>query len=402
MSIGHVLYKRDPASTIERLVSFWKREALDQILITTLPPNPHWDCYLRTHLYPTRYRIAAPGYTLTYCPEGVESTEAKCLCLEDPTKVVEMIDAQQKLCADLDDDSVPIGYPNLHFGESVFAGFVGSAIQFTGNGLYTWSGTCSPPISSWNDLESVLATPLQEPWRSGFEKMAESAVRLAKGRFGLRKFITIDTLNLASEWRGATQACLDLVDHPDRLLKIFNRGVELNREILELESRHYDAYNREVFQNPEFCSLAPALEKPLLSVDAFVLAGPQIYKEMGMRYQQSLLDLFGGGHMHMHGTNLHQLLPLVAELKGLISIELGDDGLSPGDLPPIQNLSFIQEKLTGEIPLYVHCNRDQFLEGLQKRTLPGGTHYCVSGLHSVKESNSIVSRARDYSPRSVF
>jgi hypothetical protein len=231
--------------------------------------------------------------------------------------------------------------------------------------------------------------------------MAGYAVRLAKGRFGLRTFITIDTLNLAAEWRGVTQVYLDVVDHPDRVLKIFERGVELNREILELEGRHYNPYNRKVFQNREFCSLAPALEKPLLSVDAFTLSGPQIYKEMGMPYQQRLLDLFGGGHMHMHGTHLYELLPAVAELRGLISIELGDDALSPGDLPPIENLAFIQDELTGEIPLYVHCTRNQFLESLQKRTLQGGIHYCVRGLDSVEEANSIVARTRDYTPRSV-
>jgi hypothetical protein len=229
--------------------------------------------------------------------------------------------------------------------------------------------------------------------------MAETAVQLAAGRFGLRTFITIDTLNLAVEWRGSAAAYLDLVDSPDNLLKVFERGVTLNREVLELENRHYDEYNRRVFQNREFCALTPALEKPLLSVDAFTLAAPNTYRDLGRYYQQRLLDHFGGGHMHMHGTGLYQLLPLVAELKGLISIELGDDALSPGDRPPIDNLAFIQDELTGEIPLYVHCTRDQFLKGFRRRTLRGGIHYCVRGLDSVEEANSIAARLRDYRVR---
>ena len=46
-----------------------------------------------------------------------------------------------------------------------------------------------------------------------------------------------------------------------------------------------------------------------------------------MAYQQRLIDILGGCHMHMHGTRLYKLLPLVAQLRGLISIELADDGL---------------------------------------------------------------------------
>jgi hypothetical protein len=312
---------------------------------------------------------------------------------------MEMIEAQQRLCADLDDDSIPIGYPNLHFGESVFAGFAGSPIEFTGNGLYTWSGTVSPPISSWEDLEGILATPLQEPWRSGFTNMAKCAVRHAAGHFGLRTFITIDTLNLAVEWRGSTAAYLDLADSPKQLMRIFEHGVKLNKEVLELERMYFDSYNRQTLHNLEFCALAPALEKPLLSVDAFTLVSPQTYRDLGMPYQQHLLDVFGGGHMHMHGTQLYQLLPLVAELRGLISIELGDDALSPGTPPPIENLAHIQDDVTGEIPLYLQCTRDQFIEGLKRKTLRGGIHYCVRGLESLGEANLLVARARDCVPR---
>lgn len=400
MSIDSRLYKSDPTRTIKRLVSFWNRRATDQILVTTFPPNHYWDQYLRTHQYPADYRIAAPGHTLTYFPEGLESTATECLCMENPRKVAEMIDAQQKLCAELDDDSMPIGYPNLHFGESVFAGFVGSPIEFTGNGLYTWSGIKSPPVRTWEVLDRILQTPLQEPWRSGFSNSAECAVRLAAGHVGLRTFITIDTLNLAVEWRGSATAYLDLVDSPDQLLRIFDRGVTLNKEVLELERVHYDRYNRQMFDSSEFCALAPALEKPILSVDAFTLAAPEVYRDLGMLYQQRLLDLFGGGHMHMHGTNLYQLLPFVAQLKGLISIELGDDALSPGQPAPIEDLFRIQGDLTGDIPLYLHCTREQFLGGLSRKTLRGGINYCVRGLESAEEANSLVARARDYVPPS--
>jgi hypothetical protein len=307
-----------------------------------------------------------------------------------------MIEAQQRLCADLDDDSMPIGYPSLHFGESVFAGFEGAHIEFHGNGLYTWSGTQSPPLTTWDALEDVLTSPLREPWCSRFENMAQYAVEHAQGRFGLRTFITIDTLNLAVEWRGNTAAYMDVIDAPENLRRIFARGVQLNKEVLALERAYFDPYNRGVFQNDEFCALAPAIERPVLSVDAFTLVSPRLYQELGMSYQQRLIDEFGGGHMHMHGTKLYKLLPLVAQLRGLISVELGDDGLGPDDPLPMENLNRIQDEITHDIPLFVHCNREQFTDGLSKRTLAGGVHYCVRGIDSLGEANLLAARAHDY------
>jgi hypothetical protein len=294
---------------------------------------------------------------------------------------------------------MPIGYPSLHFGESLFSGLVGARLQFTGNGLYTWSGTRAPAVPTWDDLDAVLASPLCQAWRSAFENMARYAVEHAHGRFGLRTFITNDALNLAMEWRGTTQVYFDVMEAPENLHRIFARAVALNQEVLALERTHFDPYNRRTFQNDAFCALAPALEKPLLSVDAFALASARVYEEMGMSYQQRLIDEFGGGHMHMHGTSLYRLLPLVAQLRGLISIELSEDGLGPGDLPPVQNLPYIQSEITHDIPLFVHCSREQFLEGLRQRTLAGGVHYCVRGVESVDEAHRLVARAHDYVAR---
>lgn len=393
------LYKRDPAAVMRRLVAFWKRDARDRILISTLTPNQYWDRYLKENGYPACYRTAAPGYTLTYFPEGVASFSTECLSVADPSRVMEMIEVQQRLYADLDDDSLPIGYPSLHFGESVFAGFAGADIEFSGNGLYTWSGNPSPPVRDWDELEDVLASPLREPWRSRFEKMARYAAEHAAGHFGLRTFITIDTLNLAVEWRGSTAAYMDVVEAPEKLERIFDRGVGLNKEVLALETTYFDPYNRNVFADDEFCALAPAIGKPLLSVDAFTLVSPRAYQELGMTYQQRLIDEFAGGHMHMHGTKLYKLLPLVAQLRGLLSIELGDDGLGPGDPPPVKNLRRIQDEVTHDIPLFVHCDREQFVEGLENRTLAGGVHYCVRGVEGIEEANLLAARAHAYMPR---
>jgi hypothetical protein len=190
---------------------------------------------------------------------------------------------------------------------------------------------------------------------------------------------------------------MDTVDAPDRLERIYERGVAVNKEVVLLERAHYDDYNRSLFGN-EFCGLAPAIEKPLLSVDAFTQVSAGLYAASGICHQQRLVDLFGGAHMHMHGVQLYKLLPLVARLRRLISIELGDDGLRPGEQPPVENTRRIQEEITGDIPLLVHCTREQFLDGLYKRTLAGGILYCVRNGASIDDANRLVARARDYVP----
>ncbi len=393
------LYKGDARQTIERLTAFWKRKAQDRILFWALVRNPSWDRYLEAHGYPPDYRVAAPGHALTYFPEGVPGRRTECLCLCSPQQVMEMIDAQQKLCAELDDDSLPVGYPNLHFGEGVFAGFIGAPVQFSGNGVYTWSAAEKPPLQDWDELETVLARPIQEPWGSSFAGMARYAAEHANGCFGLRTFICVDALNLAVEWRGSTTAYLDLHDAPDCLQRIMERGVTLNAEMVELERREYREYNRRTFEDEEFCALAPAFETPILGVDAYTLTNPLVYRDLGMAYQQRLIDILGGCHMHMHGTRLYKLLPLVAQLRGLISIELADDGLREGEPPPIDCLRHIRDQITGDIPLIVHCTREQFVTGLADRSLAGGVEYCVRGVQDVNDANVLAARARDYIAR---
>jgi len=206
-------------------------------------------------------------------------------------------------------------------------------------------------------------------------------------------------LNLAVEWRGSTNAYLDLYDAPEGLRRIMERGVTLNAEVLELERREHREYNLRTFEDAEFCALAPAFEKPLLSVDAYTLTSPPVYRDLGMAYQQRLIDVYGGGHMHMHGTKLYQLLPLVAQLRGLISIELGDDGMREDEPSPISCLPRIQDQITGDIPLVVHCTREQFVAGLDGRTLAGGVEYCVRGVPDVNDANLLAARARDYVAR---
>ncbi len=100
--------------------------------------------------------------------------------------------------------------------------------------------------------------------------------------------------------------------------------------------------------------------------------------------------------MHMHGKKLYKLLPLVAQLRGLISIELADDGLGPADPPLVENLKHIQDEITHDTPLFVHCTREQFVDGLNKRTLAGGVHYCVREIEDVGEANLLAARAHDY------
>ena len=289
--------------------------------------NPHWDHYLEEHNLPRNYRVAAPGYALTYFPENVPACETNCLCTEAPERVMEMIDVQLRLCADLDDDSLPIGYPCLHFGESVFSGFAGGTIRFAGNGPYPGRHRKPRYFRTGKRIEEVLTRPLQDPWRSSFESMARFAVERAGGCFGLRTFITIDA---TQSRRGVARWCRCLPGYhgcSDRLERIYERGLLSTMKSCCLSART-TMLTTGVFGD-EFCALAPAIEKPLLSVDAFTQASPGVYAESGICYQQQLIDLFGGAHMHMHGTRLYRFLPLVARLQNLISIELGDDGLRP-------------------------------------------------------------------------
>ena len=316
--------------------------------------------------------------------------ERECLCLTDMEGIIERIRQALRASQEVEDDSIPVGYPTVHFGESVYSAILGGEIKFVGNRLHTCSGA-QPLLHDWSDLEK-LRLDAENPWALVFLDSLRRAVQLACGDFLIVPFITIDALNLAVELRGTTQAYLDLHESPQELRRLMAFGVELNVWFYQLQQEVIRDYNLAALGDP----LALALTLPTLSIDAYDICHESAYRDFGLEFHQALIKRLEGGHMHTHGTGLFRLLPYVVKLRGLTSLQLGGDLYSGETIPMLEHLPELR-RLTADIPLFVSLTQEEFELGLRERILPGGASYSVL-CPDVATANDLAAQAREYRP----
>lgn len=348
---------------LERNRRFYERKLRDGILFRAALPGPSaWD-------------------------EGIWE-ERQCLCLTDMEGVIERIREGIRAQEEVGDDSLPVGYPTVHFGESVFSAILGGEIKFVGNRLHTCSGA-QPLLRSWDDLER-LRLDAGNRWVVAFLGSLRRAVALARGDFLIVPFITIDAMNLAVELRGTTQAYLDLKESPQELRRLLAFGIELNVWFYEVQQEIIRDYNLQTLGDP----LALTLTLPTLSIDAYDICNETVYRDFGLEYQQALIDRLGGAHMHTHGTGFFRLLPYVASLRNLASLQVGRDLYSGEEIPILEHLAEIR-RTTGDIPLHVRFSQEEFDLGLQEGALVGGAAYSL-GCPDLATANELAARAREY------
>lgn len=402
------MYKNNPEETMNRLVTFWKRGMNNQILARFSVKNKYWNKYLKVNNLTSKvdsFQNEEEKCLNELNEYGDYVKERQCLCVDNMRRVLEMEDNKVKIRKDLQDDSLPIAYPTAYFSEHIFGGILGGEMIFEGNDIYTWGHCKNFLIDDWGKFKDIKFDP-NNFWIKKIEQCLKYVVANANYKWGVRSFIIINGLNLSLVLRGATKTYLDIYDNPEKLRELMEFGVGFNVKVFDIQRRIIKGYNEKTFIHHEFSKLVWAHDTPLLSVDAYIMCDPEIYENMGLEYDQRIIDFFGGAFMHTHGLGLYRLLPKIVKLKGLLQLELGDDMESgvrvskeSGGIRPFDILKRIKEEITGDIPLLVYCHKDEFVQGLENKSLPGGVLYQVSGIDSPKEANILMKRVKDYSVR---
>ena len=363
------MLKKNYGEAVERNKRFLKRELMNGIL-------------LKTHVYENPYAIS----------EDRDRTwgDRECLSVSDGPWVIENCRRNASVYQHIDDDTIPLEYPTLHFGESIYSGMLGGEMQIVGNDYHTCSGA-KPLIYSMEDFEKLKNSDYgSNPWVKKFETAAGYFAEQARGDFCLRYVISIDALNFAVELLGTTEAYIALYDDEVLLRKIMEFGVDFNEWFYKLQKSIYEKNNRAALLDEEFYGL---YDKAWYSIDAYTICDPHVYKKLGFEYQQELIRRVGGGMLHTHGTALLELLPYISKLEGLGSLQLGRDLYSQESL----SLEFLPEarKMTGDTPLQVNVSREEFIEGVKNKSLPGGVEYML-GVSTIDEANEMAYMAKEY------
>jgi hypothetical protein len=212
----------------------------------------------------------------------------------------------------------------------------------------------------------------------------------AEGRFGFTEMISIDGLNFLDCVRGG-DAYTDVLDYPEEVIEILDFASELNVRVVKAQRALMEPFQGGRFN---FYQIWTPGETIFLSVDAYGQCSSEIFERFGRKYVQNLIDAFQGGWLHVHSDAM-RLLPNYVKLRGLVAV-----GLEDWIRPPraIDHLDEVIE-LTGAIPLMINITKEELLQKIGDKTLPGNILYWVSGVRSVDEANRLAAAAHSYRAR---
>jgi hypothetical protein len=166
-------------------------------------------------------------------------------------------------------------------------------------------------------------------------------------------------------------------------------GVEYMSYIYKIQDDIIRPYNDKIINAD-----SSAFGGMLMSVDAYTVCNPEVYKTMGFTYQQRLLDNVGYGYMHTHGFGLDMLLPLIAQLRGIKNYKLGRD-LKAQEHLPVESISWMREILGDDKQISTYVSQEEFISGINNRTLTFNTHYSC-WTNDIETAKKMVEMAKNY------
>ncbi|MDO8586481.1 MAG: hypothetical protein Q7T82_05530 [Armatimonadota bacterium] len=365
-------WKRNAEEFIERRRRFFGREMLNSVLVTLpvqLEVESQWQAFEE------RWGQYGEGDTRPF-PSHEE--------------VFERITIGQQERGQVEDDYLPVLYSILDAGESMVGGMYGGDIRFIHRPRDAAFSHTPPVLTDYADL-SQLPDPMASLWTKRLMDLLLYCDQGAEGRFAQHPLITMDALNFAAEMRGATQAYLDVYEHPDELMSLMRIGIDYNIRFQEAQMAIAGGYGDGSFVM--MAGWAPFPRAILLSVDAYTICGVDTYVRFGFDFQARLIEHFGHGLMHFH-CNRTDLAAEVAKLPGLRMFQFGGDTRDP--VPEVEHVPAMR-KVVGDIPIMVACDLGYFVTRLRDGTLFPNVWYVVDGgALTVDEANRMMDEVRRY------
>lgn len=365
-------WKRNAEEIIERRRRFFQREMQDSILASlpvAMETEEEWQAF------EAKWGTCGEGETRSF-PSNEEIFERTTIGLEQLGQV--------------EDDGLPVVYSILDAGESMVGGMFGQQMRFLHRPRGAAFSSTPPVLPDYAGLPDVSFS-VDNVWVQRFLGVQDYFRERMGNRFAQHPCLTMDALNFVAEMRGATQAYLDLHEHPDELRALMEIGLDFNVRFQEAQMGITGAYADGSFVC--FGGWVPFPSAVSLSVDAYVICSVRHYVEFGFEFQSRLIEHFGHGLMHFH-CNRADLAAEVARLPGLRLFQYGGDMRDP--VPAAERLPQMRLAV-GEIPVMVSCPSDYFLSHLNSRTLMPNVWYSVEGdAFSIDEANRVMDAVRAY------
>ena len=356
-----ITYKKNSEAVIERLRALYSRRAQDRIFAT----------------------FDIPSRTLAGFRE--KNPEGFCSC-PDPHERIRFWDELLKERMALDDDSIPSAYLS-EFDQALYGGLVGGEAQYMchDNG---WISSMVPPIlRDWSEFDT-LSVDTDHPWFRQYLRQMNVFIEGAGDRFGISHFILIDGLNFSFELVGASKTYESLLECPDMVRRAIDFAFSLN---VLVQRTFFDTVP--LYDGGTFSNMVQWIPGRIVSesVDPFHMTSVDYFETWGRENIERMYAEFDGGVLHIHGNGRH-LLEAVHTLRGLKAIWLGDDTGFPGAFDVLPDL----QKRTGDVPLVTTSPYRDFIARLDRRELPGGVFYQVTGAPDADAANRCMEKVRSY------
>jgi hypothetical protein len=356
-------HKRDAEAVIDRLDQFYAQRPQDRICARFDIPSRVLPAYLAEH------PVGFCGYP-------------------DPAERAAFWDAMLAERAGLEDDAIPCAYLS-ELDQGLYGGLVGGQVEFL-QGDNGWVSSMTRPIlADWSGLDALaLRLDDDNPWLRRYLRQLDAFAEAGRGKFGLSHFILIDGLNFAFELAGATQTYLALSERPEWVRRAVDFAFDLNAAVQDV------FFARAPSARGGTCSnMAQWMPGRVVSesVDPFHMTSVGTFERWGRANVERMFARYDGGVLHLHGNGRH-LLEAVSTLRGLKLIWLGDDR---GFAPAFEALPDLKRRVPGVL-MAVSVDYGRFTEALQRRQLPGGVFYHVSGAPDEAAANRCMERVRAY------
>jgi hypothetical protein len=360
--LSKLSYKPNYAEVLDRLRSLYSRQANDRIFATMSIPSE------TLKAFQVAYPTAECGYP-------------------DPRVRANFWDRLLQERSALEDDSLPCAYLS-EFDQGLYGGLVGGNVRFMAHADVGWISSMVPPLlKNWSEFDRLHFDAGHPWWRCYLDQM-QIFVERCRGKWGISHFILIDALNFVFELLGATETYLSLDERPDMIYRAIDFGFDLNCRV---QQAFFDTVG--LFEGGTFSNFGQWIPGRILSesLDPFHMTSVAYFEKWGRDPVERIFDAFDGGVIHIHGNGRH-LLEAASTIRGLKAILLMDDLGFPKAFDKLRDL----QSQTGDMPLAVFADYDNFVDRLRRHDLPGGVLYQVKNVPNAATANDLMKEVRDY------
>jgi hypothetical protein len=193
------------------------------------------------------------------------------------------------------------GHVTLSLGPDECAAFCGAEIGWSDDSKETnWS---IPVVSSWDDFGRVAIDPESEYWQKSLH-LYSMAAQMVPTDVGLSMPDLHSNMDLLAALRGPLQLCVDMVEQPDLMDRLFDQTVEVVRTIHDELSKASDRPGLPATLQSDFCCLV----------------GPEMFRRWILPALIAEAEIVGDSIFHWDGPDAVKHLDDLATIKGIYAV----------------------------------------------------------------------------------